>query len=121
MPSPSGHTYGAGAQGLWGFNTPDYPAGDGGRWSDATWLEAAALPGAHQAGPGRRLLLELPWERFEPHSEWVQLHQCAKDRIQPDAAGIAEGPRVVYFPSAGPVRNSLGFHTVRLTELGSGP
>jgi hypothetical protein len=115
----AGHTYGA--QGLWGFNTPEYPGGEGGRWSDLTWQQAAALPGATHVGIGRRILLEVPWQRFEPHPEWVKPHQHAKDRIQPYAAGITGGPRVVYFPAAGLVADSLGFHTVQLTDLGTRP
>jgi hypothetical protein len=111
----AGHTYGA--QGLWGFNTPEYPCGDGGRWSDMTWQEAAALAGAGHVGLGRRLLLELPWESFQSHPQWVDPHQSAKDRVQPYAAGLPDGPRVIYFPAAGLVRDCLGFHHARLRDL----
>jgi hypothetical protein len=112
----AGHTYGA--QGLWGFNTENYPGGVGGRWNELTWAEAAQLPGAAHAGLGRRILLTLPWERFEPHPEWVRPHATSKDRIQPYAAGLPGGPRIVYFPVPGLVRNSLGFQAVHLGQLG---
>jgi hypothetical protein len=115
----AGHTYGA--QGLWAFNTADYPGGEGGRWNDLNWQQAAALPGATHVGIGRQILLELPWHRFESHPEWVKPHQRAKDRIQPYAAGLTDGPRVIYFPAAGLVRDSLGFHDVQLTDLGIRP
>ena len=115
----AGHTYGA--QGVWGFNTPEYRGGVGGRWNEATWRQAADLPGATQVGIGRQILLELPWERFESHPEWVKPHQRPKDRIQPYAAGVTGGPRVIYFPVAGLVRDSLGFHTVELRDLGRRP
>jgi hypothetical protein len=115
----AGHTYGA--QGLWGFNTPAYPAGIGGQWNELTWPEAARLPGAQHVAIGRQLLLELPWEQLQPHPEWVRPHATHKDRIQPYAAGLPDGPRVVYFPVAGLVKNSLGFHTVHVLDLGSQP
>jgi hypothetical protein len=115
----AGHSYGA--QGLWGFNTADYPGGAGGRWNDLTWPEAAALPGASHVGIGRQILADLPWQQFESHPHWAKPHQRAKDRIQPYAAGLTDGPRLIYFPAAGLVRNSLGFHHVQLTQLGARP
>ncbi len=114
----AGHSYGA--QGVWGFNTPEYPGGTGGRWSELTWQDAAALPGATHLGIGRQILMGLPWEQFDPHPEWVKPHHSARDRIQPYAAGVPGGPRVVYFPVPALVRNSLGFRTVRLEDLGTG-
>ncbi len=113
----AGHTYGA--QGLWGFNTENYPGGIGGRWNELRWTEAAQLPGAQHMGIGRRILVELPWERFDTHPEWVRPHASRKDRVQPYAAGVQEGPRVFYFPVPGLVKDSLGFHTVQLRELGT--
>lgn len=114
----AGHTYGA--QGVWGFNTAEYLGGIGGRWNERTWQEAAALPGATHVGIGRKILLGLPWEQFEPHPEWVTPHQRAKDRIQPYAAGVPSGARVAYFPVPGLVRDCLGFHTIQLRDLGTG-
>jgi hypothetical protein len=112
----AGHTYGA--QGLWGFNTADYPGGTGGRWNGLTWHEATNLPGATHVGIGRKILLELPWEHFEPHPEWVEPHHRPRHRLQPYAAGIPGGPRLLYFPTPGLVPNSLGFQIVRLHNLG---
>src|SRR6266536_1863126 len=56
----AGHSYGT--QGVWGFNTPEYPGGIRGRWNELTWQEAAALPGATHLGIGRQILTGLPWE-----------------------------------------------------------
>jgi Protein of unknown function (DUF4038) len=110
----AGHSYGA--QGLWGFNTSEYQGGEGGRWNDLTWQQAAALPGATHVGIGRKILLKLPWQSFESHPEWVKPHQHAKDRIQPYAGGITNGPRVVYFPAAG-----LGTQLVGLSRRAVDP
>jgi hypothetical protein len=68
----AGHSYGT--QGVWGFNTPEYPGGIRGRWNELTWQEAAALPGATHLGIGRQILMGLPWEQFDPHPEWVKPH-----------------------------------------------
>lgn len=70
-------------------------------------------------GLGRKILLELGWSRLIPHPEWTHPHASGRDRIQPYAAGTEDGVRVVYFPVAGLVRNSLGFHSIRLNELGT--
>ncbi len=115
----AGHTYGA--QGIWGFNTPDYPCGLAGRWADAMWQEAATLPGATHLGIGRRLLLDLPWHQFEPHPEWVDPHQHPDDRLLPYAAGIPNGPRAIYFPAIALLLNAdlSAFHTIRVRDLGS--
>ena len=45
-------------------------------------------------------------------------HASSTDRIQPYAAGLPDGPRIVYLPVPGLVRNSLGFQAVRLGQLG---
>jgi hypothetical protein len=39
--------------------------------------------------------------------------------VQPYAAGRPSGPRVIYFPVAGLVHQSLGFRDVELRNLGS--
>jgi hypothetical protein len=56
-----------------------------------------------------RSLLDLTWESFESHPERVEPHQRPKDRIQPYAAGATGGSRIVYFPVAGLVPDSLDF------------
>lgn len=111
----AGHSYGA--QGLWGFNTPDYLGGIAGRWNDLTWQQAADLPGATHLGIGRRLLERLPWTHFAPHPAWVSPHATARDRIQPYAAGSPDGTRLIYFPAPGLMRRSLGFHRFTLDHL----
>lgn len=112
----AGHTYGA--QGIWAFNTADYPAGYAGRWNDITWSDARGLPGAAHVGIGRRILAGLPWETFEPHPDWVDPHQDEEDRLLPYAAGAPNGPRVFYFPALGLARNVLALKTIRLRDLG---
>lgn len=115
----AGHSYGA--QGLWGFNTPDYLGGIAGRWNDVTWRQAADLPGATHLGIGRRLLEQLPWPQLAPHPEMVSPHHTARDRIQPYAAATPDGIRLIYFPTPGMMRRSLGFHRVTLHDLGDRP
>ncbi|MFC4948849.1 DUF4038 domain-containing protein [Pseudonocardia sp. GCM10023141] len=112
----AGHTYGA--QGLWGFNTAEYPNGLRGRWGELDWPEAAELPGAAHLGTGRRLLLDLPWHEFTAHPEWIEPHQDADDRLRPYAAGIPDGVRVIYFPVAAFMKQRLG--SLRLPDLGRG-
>lgn len=46
-------------------------------------------PGSTQVGLGRKLLEQYPWERFEPHPEWVP--GCL-------AAGIPGEVRFIYLP-----------------------
>jgi hypothetical protein len=116
----AGHSYGA--QGLFCCNTHEFPDGIVGKWGDVLIPEAEDLPGATHLGLGRQLLLELPWEHFEPHPEWVDPHHEEGDRLLPFAAGLPEGPRVVYFPVCGLVRNyALRLRVVRLLELGTSP
>jgi uncharacterized protein DUF4038 len=110
----AGHSYGA--HGVWGFNTPEYPGFGSGL--APVWQEAADLPGAAQVGLGRRLLLELPWHRFEPHPDWVVPHQHVGDRLLPYAAGLEDGLRVFYFPGIALVRNSFSVMALQLHALG---
>ncbi len=46
-----------------------------------------------ELGPGKALLKELPWQRFESHPEWV-----AKENF---AAGIPGELRVIHIPKRG--------------------
>jgi len=83
----AGHTYGA--AGIWHASV----AGDPGitpvyDWTP--WREGMAFPGATQLGLGKRLLLELPWQRMEPHPEWVDAGLFA--------AGIRGELVVAYLP-----------------------
>ena len=47
-------------------------------------------PGAIQVGLGKKLLLEYPWWRFEPHPEWAEEGSFA--------AGIPGEVRFIYQP-----------------------
>ncbi len=68
-----------------------------------TWDEALAFPGARQLAWGKRLLLDLPWHRFEPHPEWIEIGlRWGSDAYQPPfrtyAAGVPGECRVHYIP-----------------------
>ncbi len=93
-----GHTYGA--NGIWQLNGRGQPYGAspwGGNWGNTPWDEAAQLPGSRQLGLAKRLLERYPWQRFEPHPEWVQPSGSPSDINAPFAAGIPGEVRVVYF------------------------
>jgi hypothetical protein len=71
----AGHTYGA--AGVWHMGTPEAH----GNWSAkphhqpydfTTWREGMNFPGSAELGRGTALLEEYPWQRFEPHPEWVE-------------------------------------------------
>ncbi|MCX5653293.1 MAG: DUF4038 domain-containing protein [Planctomycetota bacterium] len=55
-----------------------------------TWKEGMNYPGSTQLGPGKKLLEQYPWSRFEPHPEWVE-PGCY-------AAGIPGEVRFIYMP-----------------------
>ena len=94
-----GHTYGA--NGIWQVNTAERPFGPsphGRSWGDTPWDVAAKLPGSGQLGLGKGLLMQYPWWRFEPHSEWVDPHWSKENYEQPYAAGIPSEVRVIFIP-----------------------
>jgi Protein of unknown function (DUF4038) len=115
----AGHS--CGAQGIWGFNTDDYPAGLVGSWARVNWRDAAELPGASQPGLARQWLTTQPWARFDPHPEWVTPHAHPGDRLLPYAAGMDVGPRIFYFPSVAHVKDPRSRHRIELRELGDQP
>lgn len=91
----AGHTYGA--AGIWHMGVPE-EHGNWGGWNHqpydlTTWREGMDFPGSAQLGRSKALLAELPWQRFEPHPEWVD-----KDQF---AAGIPGEVRVIYIPKRG--------------------
>ena len=72
MNGAAGHTYGA--NGIWQCNRPGQPHGaspHGGSYGNIPWNEAMNLPGSRQVGLGKKLLERYPWQRFQPHPEWV--------------------------------------------------
>jgi hypothetical protein len=72
MNGAAGHTYGA--NGIWQCNRPGQPHGaspHGGSYGKIPWDEAMSLPGSRQVGLGKKLLERYPWQRFQPHPEWV--------------------------------------------------
>lgn len=92
----AGHSYGA--QGIWAFRRSQDP-GPGLPWGDATWQEAATLPGARQLGAGAALLRGLDWSALVPSPETLSVHASPAQREFPYAARSAD--RVVaYFPAA---------------------
>jgi hypothetical protein len=97
----AGHTYGA--NGLWQVNSREQPYGPsphGTSWGEVTWEEAYRLPGSGQVGLGKHLLERYPWQQFEPHPEWITPHQSPGNRIAPYAAGLPDGVRLFFIPSA---------------------
>lgn len=95
----AGHTYGA--NGIWQVNTRETPYGaspHGRSWGDTPWDVAAQLPGSRQLGLSKRFLMRYPWQRLEPHPEWVEPRWSKTSYMQPYAAGIAGELRIVYMP-----------------------
>ena len=64
----AGYSYGA--DGLFEFNSPDKPLHRI-QFSFRTWEEGMNFPGSRQIGLSSRLLQSYPWERMQPHPEWV--------------------------------------------------
>ena len=83
----AGHTYGA--AGVWHASVEGDP-GITPVYDLTTWQEGMRCPGARQIGLGKKLLERYPWQRFEPHPEWVEAG-CF-------AAGIPGQLRVIYMP-----------------------
>lgn len=113
-----GYTYGA--NGLWQLNNPGEPYGAspwGGTWGGPTWEEAAHQPGAAQLGLAKQLLERYPWQKFEPHPEWVDPAGSEANVDLPFAAGIPGEVRIIYFywPTF-PINNQ--HYTVKALEPG---
>lgn len=90
----AGHTYGA--QGMWASRRAQDP-NPGIAWGDATWQEAAALPGGRQLGQAADLLRTLDWSGLVPAPDALSVHATADRRAFPYAAR-ADGLVVAYFP-----------------------
>jgi len=77
----AGHTYGA--NGIWQINRRGKPYGKsphGGNWGTRPWDDAMKLPGSGQCALARKLLMQYPWHRFEPHPEWASFTKPAWKR-----------------------------------------
>lgn len=112
----AGHTYGA-----WGLclaSTPESPGFYSGR--APFWHEAARFSGSAQLGLGRKLLLNLPWNDFLPHPEWVEDVAEGNGTYPAFAAGVADEIRLIYFPSTARARSSFGL-VIKLCGLGEHP
>ena len=75
----AGHTYGA--AGVWHMGVPE-EHGNWGGWKHqpydlTSWREGMNFPGSTQLGRSKALLEEYPWQRFEPHPEWVESERFA--------------------------------------------
>jgi hypothetical protein len=95
----AGHTYGA--NGIWQLNRTGRPYGKsphGGNYGTIPWDEAMKLPGSHQIGMGKALLMEYPWHRFEPHPEWAGWKEHG-------SRGVAWGDWI-WFPEGDPTRDA---------------
>jgi hypothetical protein len=65
------------------------------------WQEACRLPGARQAGIGRRILERYAWWRFRPHQEWIEPAAAPGEAFKNYAAGIPGQVRVIYLTHTG--------------------
>lgn len=70
----AGHTYGA--AGIWHVGTPEAHGNFSAKphhqpYDFTTWREGMNFIGSTQLGRCKALLEEYPWQRFEPHPEWV--------------------------------------------------
>jgi len=100
----SGFTYGA--AGIFQANDRERPTGDrpdGGAFDATFWDEAIGFPGARQLGAAKKLLSALPFHRFEPHPEWIELGvrwgaELYRPAYRVYAAGIPGECRVAYLP-----------------------
>jgi len=98
----AGHTYGA--AGIWQASIDGDP-GITPVYDFTTWREGMAFPGSTQLGLAKRLLEELPWQRMEPHPEWVDDAAIA--------AGITGELLVAYRPKRG-IYDWSGFRVLSL-------
>lgn len=86
----AGHTYGA--AGIWHASVEGDP-GISPVYDFTTWRAGMHFPGATQLGLAKKLLEQLPWQRMEPHPDWVDASVFA--------AGIPGELVVVYLPKRG--------------------
>jgi hypothetical protein len=110
MNGAAGHTYGA--NGIWQCNRPGDPHGaspHGGSYGKIPWNEAMNLPGSRQVGLGKAFLQQFPWQKCEPHPEWVALKAEPRSAhgkdisFEPQALGIPGSLRIIYVPEPEPI------------------
>jgi hypothetical protein len=102
MNGTAGHTYGA--NGIWQVNrrgqphgpSPHHKGGDG--YGKIPWDEAMNLPGSRQAGFGKHLLQQFPWQDFQPHPEWAAFSDKSSLSL--------EGCHWIWFPEGNPAQNA---------------
>lgn len=116
----AGHSYGA--QGLWAFRR-EQDSGPGMPWGEATWQDAATLPGGTQLGAAAELLRGLSWSTLRPSPSSISLPADDEHPCWPYAARD-EHRVVVYFPAASllPIESGVGedLADVHLTGLEPG-
>jgi hypothetical protein len=97
-----GHTYGA--NGIWQLNSEKEkygPSPHGASWGDTPWEEAYRLPGSAQLGAAKKLLEELPWNRFEYRPDWIDKPFAFETLDGAFAAGVEGICRVIFMPYLG--------------------
>jgi hypothetical protein len=102
MNGAAGHTYGA--NGIWQNNRTGDPHGlspGGNSWGKIPWNEAMNLPGSSQVGYGKRLFLQYPWQKFEPHPEWASF-----DFIKKPAPVPMESANWIWYPEGNPSKDA---------------
>jgi hypothetical protein len=101
----AGFTYGA--AGIFQANDRRRPAGKtpaGGAYDGVFWDEAIHFVGSCHVGKAKSLLVGLPFRRFKPHPEWIQVeatvwHEHYRPPYRAFAAGIPGDCRVAYIPA----------------------
>jgi len=83
----AGLTYGA--AGIWHAGIEGFPASVN-TYDFTTWRQGMNYPGAEQVGLNAKFIKKYPWEKFVPHSDWVDKRLFA--------AGIPGKIRMVYMP-----------------------
>ena len=77
----------------------------GGNYGPIPWDEAMRLPGSTQVGLAGKLLQSLPSEKFQPHNDWAEWQTPSPEKfLVPYVAGIPRTLRVIYVPTAQPIR-----------------
>ena len=91
-------------------------------WGDATWQEAAALPGSAQLGRSAELLRGLGWSDLVPAPAALSVHASRDRPILPYAARIGT-ELIAYFPAVSllPADRGIGQALRDVSFLGLAP